>query len=238
MTPVDATAPGFFGKLRSHGDFVSRRLPPAMQSAFDGWLQAGLVRSRDELGAAWTPTWVSSPLWRFVLAPGLCGPRAWCGVMMPSADRVGRCFPLVLAAGLDGAPLLADCLTSYAAWFARLEELALSSLEDGFSVGAFDAALQALGGAPRPAPAAAAAGPAGPQVAAWTDGAVPSLADVGLNGCSAWWTDGSARVAPSLAMCPGLPAAAGFAALLDGRWVEHGWRAGMPAVVLRDQRVD
>jgi len=228
VTPAFATVPGFFGKLRSHGDFVARRLPPAMQSAFDGWLQAGLVRSRAELGAAWTPTWLSSPLWRFALAPGLCGAQAWCGVMMPSVDRVGRCFPLVLAAGLERTPLLADCLTFYAAWFARLEDLALSSLDEGFSISAFDAALQAVEGAPGPAQGVARVGPAGPRVAPLCDGAVPPLAAAGTAGCSAWWTDGSAQVAPSLAVCPGLPPAAGFAALLDGRWQEHGWQGVSP----------
>jgi type VI secretion system protein ImpM len=225
---MGARAPGFFGKLRSHGDFVSRRLPPAMQSAFDGWLQASLVRSRAALGADWTPTWASSPLWRFVLAPGLCGTRAWCGIMMPSADRVGRCFPLVLAAGLDDVPSLADCLTGHAAWFARLEDLALSSLDEGFSMDAFDTALQALDGAPRPAIAVARAGLAGPRVAALPSGLVPPLAGAGMAGCSAWWTDGSAQVAPSLALCPGLPPAAGFAALLDGQWQAHGWPAALP----------
>jgi type VI secretion system protein ImpM len=227
---MGAPGPGFFGKLRSHGDFVSRRLPPAMREPFDGWLQAGLLRSRAELGAAWTPTWGTSPLWRFMLAPGLCGPQAWCGVMMPSADRVGRCFPLVLAAGMDGVPPLADCLALHAAWFARLEDLALSSLDDGFSMAAFDAALQALEGAPVPArgvataATAAMAAPAGPRVAALLEGVAPPFANAGMDGDSAWWTDGSAQVAPSLAVCPGLPPAAGFAALLDGRWQAHGWQ--------------
>jgi type VI secretion system protein ImpM len=192
-----SVGPGFFGKLRSHGDFVTRRLPPAFVQPFDAWLQAGLVHSRADLGARWLPLYLNSPLWRFVLAPGVCGPQAWAGVMMPSVDRVGRCFPLTLAAGIDGAPSLPDCRRLHAGWFGHLEALALSALDAGFDVDRFDAALQALGGAP----------PAHP----------------GIDARSAWWTDGAQPVAPDSGVGPALPPAASFAALLDGRWQAHGW---------------
>jgi type VI secretion system protein ImpM len=208
---------GFFGKLRSHGDFVTRRLPPAMQQPFDAWLQAGIVRSRADLGDAWLPTYLNSPLWRFVLAPGVCGPQAWAGVMMPSVDRVGRCFPLTLAAGLDAAPALHACMTVDASWFLKLEDLALSTLDDGFVLDAFDAALLALDGAPAASPRSGLAQAASCQVALLENGVLPPLVWGGIDGGSAWWTDGAELVAPCLVVGPGLPPAAGFAALLDGR---------------------
>lgn len=219
-----AAAPGFFGKVRSHGDFVGRRLPHDMRAALDAWLQGGLLQSRHDLGAAWQPTWLSSPLWRFMLAPGLCGAQAWAGVMMPSVDRVGRCFPLVLAAPFERAPSLPDCLTRHAAWFVRLEDIALSSLDDDFSLEVFDAALLALEGAPSAHdPAAAAPASGQPTVAALDGGVPPALAFDAMVGASAWWGDGSALVAPCLARCGGLPAPQQFAALLDGGWSMRGW---------------
>jgi type VI secretion system protein ImpM len=216
---------GFFGKVRSHGDFVSRRLPPEMVQPFDAWIQAWLVQSKLELGADWLPVWSSSPLWRFVLAPGVCGPQAWTGVMMPSADRVGRCFPLVLAASLAEAPSLRECVWDRAAWHAQLEELALSSLEEGFFVDAFDVALEALDALPPPAVAAACSVAQGSAlVIALCNACIPESADAGLAGQSVWWTDGSCDVAPCLAICMGLPATASAVALLDGRWLERGWQ--------------
>jgi type VI secretion system protein ImpM len=220
--------PGFFGKLRTHGDFVARRLPPPLRLGLDAWLQQALLRSRQDLGGAWLPAWLNGPLWRFVLAPGVAGPRACAGVMMPSLDRVDRCFPLVIALELDGLPALADCLGAHGAWFARLEDLALSTLDDGFSVEAFDAALAALGGSPRAAGArgngaAAGAGRVG-RYAALDGAALPALAHALLDGCSAWWTDGAPAVAPCLAVCDGLPAPSMFAAMLDGGWNARGWR--------------
>lgn len=214
------TAPGFFGKLPGHGDFVGRRLPSAMRDPLDAWLQHALLHSQRDLGAAWKPAWLHSPLWRFVLAPGVCGSQAWSGVMMPSADRVGRCFPLVLAA--PGMAALPDCLGQHAPWFARLEDCALSVLDADWSIEAFDAALLALDGAP---PAAEAAGPLldGPQVTPLAGQSLPPLAASALGGASGWWTVGAPQVAPCLALSPGLPPPAGFTAFLDGGWAARGW---------------
>lgn len=218
--------PGFFGKVRSHGDFVSRRLPPEMQVPFDAWIQAWLVQSKLELGADWLPIWSRSPLWRFVLAPGVCGPQAWTGVMMPSADRVGRCFPLILATGLRAAPILRDCLTRHACWFDHVEELALSSLGQTFSIASLDGALQALEGAPQAGVAASGDWVEGKFVTTPLpgDGKFPP-AGVALARCSAWWTNGFAGFPSCMALGWGLPPAAMCGALIDGRWRLRGWRA-------------
>jgi type VI secretion system protein ImpM len=218
-------APGFFGKLPSHGDFLARRLPPAARLCFDHWLQQGLVQSRIALGEAWLPAWLGSPLWRFVISAGVCGDQGWAGVMMPSHDRVGRCFPLLVIAGIDGTASLHDCLATHERWFVDLEDLALSTLEEGFSLEAFDAALMAQEGAPAARAGAVPAGEMrGATVEAWHPGELPALAREAVGeGRSAWWTEGSQQVAPCLAVCRGLPAPAGFAALMDGRWAERGW---------------
>jgi len=225
---VSGPGAGFFGKVRHHGDFVTRRLPPPMRLALDAWLQQALVGSRGDLGAEWLPLWLNSPLWRFAMAPGVCGPQAWTGVMMPSLDRVDRPFPLVIAAGLPAAPALPACLGADGGWYAALEDLALSTLAPDFAIEAFDAALLALGGPPQASAAREGAGQAVPAAAPWVTSlagsGVPAPAHGALDGASAWWTDGSSAVAPSLAVCAGLPPPRAFAALLDGRWTERGWR--------------
>ncbi|SEN08218.1 type VI secretion system protein ImpM [Duganella sp. CF517] len=142
-TPYSAA--GFFGKFPTHGDFVARRLPAAFLQSWDAWLQAGMADSRDRLGDAWLPVYLNSPIWRFALDGGVCGPQAWGGVLMPSVDRVGRYFPLTIAAGLDG--MAADgsgCGRPSAAWYASLEAMALAALGEEFSPHAFDASLLAL----------------------------------------------------------------------------------------------
>lgn len=241
------TPPGFFGKLPSHGDFVLRRLPRGFVDPWDGWLQEGLTASRDQLGDDWLDAFLHSPVWRFALAGGTCGARAWMGVLMPSVDRVGRYFPLTIAVPLsDGDP---PARTAWFAdtWFGQAEAAVLAALDQDLNVERFDRQVEALGeplappeaGAPAPgtAPAPSAAAPPRPL----HDGPVcvtasspdrlsmlfPDLLDALLadryGSYSMWWTTGSDDVAPTLLTCLGMPPATGYAALLDGAYARWGW---------------
>ena len=87
------TTLGFYGKLASRGDFVSRALPQSFIGPWDSWLAAGLLASQNSLGGDWLNTYLVSPLWRFVLAPGVCGPNAAAGVVMPSIDQKSGISP-------------------------------------------------------------------------------------------------------------------------------------------------
>lgn len=82
------TTLGFYGKLASRGDFVSRALPQSFIGPWDSWLAAGLLASQNSLGGDWLNVYLVSPLWRFVLAPGVCGPDAAAGVVMPSLSLI------------------------------------------------------------------------------------------------------------------------------------------------------
>lgn len=219
-------APGFFGKVITHGDFVTRRLPPMLLSNWDVWLQTGLQGSREQLGPRWLEVYLTSPIWRFVLAPGVCGNRAWAGVLMPSVDRVGRHFPLTIAASAAGDGALLDWLGGGKAWFDQLEDLAMSSLYDGFVLEQFDAALQAMEPLPD-ADSGLRVGAAGVRIALDSLEALPAqltpIALAALRGHSLWWTDGSESIEPSFLMCRGLPAPSAFGGMLAGSWGTSGW---------------
>lgn len=133
--------PGWYGKLPSLGDFASRRLPQPFLSAWDNWLQHAIAQSREQLGARWLDAYLSSHIWRFILAPGSLLPGLWAGVLLPSVDRVGRYFPLTLCAefgslqGIDSAVL--------EAWFSSLETAARIGLDASAGPERLDAALGA-----------------------------------------------------------------------------------------------
>ena len=93
--------PGFYGKLPELGDFVNRRLPQNFIDPWDSWLQQAIATSRDQLGGNWLNNYLTSPIWRFAVSSGVVGESPWCGLLMPSVDRVGRYFPLTLACVLD-----------------------------------------------------------------------------------------------------------------------------------------
>ena len=134
--------PGFYGKVPVLGDFVSQRLPVSFVKNWDTWLQNGLSASRQELGDNWLDIYLTSPIWRFAMRPGACGATAWAGILMPSVDRVGRYFPLTLAAKIEESQALPKLFISAAGWFDKLEQLALTALEDDFDLAEFDRKLQ------------------------------------------------------------------------------------------------
>ncbi|MCU0936647.1 MAG: type VI secretion system-associated protein TagF, partial [Gammaproteobacteria bacterium] len=199
--------------------------------------------THDQLGPDWLDVYLTSPVWRFALSAGVCGDAGWAGVLIPGVDRVGRYFPLTVAATLPpGAGTLGAVLEAES-WFSALERVALSSLDDAFDLDRFDREVGALGPAPLAAAASApAAAPAGSvawhfALGASGAGAAPwpalagGLLDLLLPHHSVWRTAGSDRVRPSLGVCHGLPPVRSCAALMDGQWARWGWQSRGPGLV-------
>lgn len=219
-------APGFFGKVTSHGDFVARRLPLAFQEGWDRWLQECIAASKQQLGPAWLQHYLTSPIWRFALDRGVLDEHAWAGVLMPSVDRVGRHFPLMIAAPVAAAAPLLDWVEWQGAWYDALEDLARGSLENGFALDQFDAAVAALPALPGEARSAD-TGRGGwclPLHGTDTASLTARVAGALMQGHSVWWTDGSPSIDASLLVCRAMPEPGGFAAMLDGSWRQYGWR--------------
>lgn len=206
--------PGYFGKVSTYGDFVTRRLPAGLVRAWDAWLQECVHASQMQLGEAWLNHFLTSPIWRFAIAPGVLAPEGLGGVMMPSVDRVGRYFPLML--GATGAPPLLDWYRGQGAWYDAIDDLARASLDPAFRLDQFDAA---------PAPLLAPAPPAAMRFALDAADADPAaaVACAGLPGHSLWWTEGAPGVEASLLVCAGMPHPQTYAAMLDGGWTARGW---------------
>ena len=130
---VNASVPGWFGKLPNLGDFASRRLPEGFVHRWDSWLQRGMAEARDDLTQDWLAGYLVAPIHRFWLAPGLLGAAGWAGLLMPSVDRVGRHFPLTLA-----QPLAARD------WYAALDTVARQVLDVNFTVDDLEHGLAGL----------------------------------------------------------------------------------------------
>lgn len=195
---------GWFGKIACLGDFGARRLPAPFVQCCDTWLSGGLAASREQLGEAWLPTYLSAPLWRFAWAPGLAGPGWWLGVLMPSVDRVGRYFPLVAAQGAEHVPLGSDALQALQAWYDHVAEAALATLQPEATPDAFDARLAAAPPWPR-----------------HDERIALPLAELEqrLQGRSLWLAQRGPQEPAHFSVASGLPAAERFAELLrGGRW--------------------
>jgi type VI secretion system protein ImpM len=135
-----ADAPGWYGKLPGLGDFASRRLPAAFVQEWDEWLQGVLAAAREEWGAAWLDRYLVAPIVRFWLGPGVVAGGAWCGLVMPSVDRVGRHFPLSV---VQPAGALAQALAARR-WYGALDAAARRALDTAFTVDDLERALAAV----------------------------------------------------------------------------------------------
>lgn len=152
--PREDLTTGFFGKIPAAGDFVGRSLPAAYVRFWDRWIVHNLAAP---LAA---DPWERHPALRFLLGPGVCGPMA--GVVMASADRAGRRFPLTLAAP---APLAVAGLAAVAdRWFGEIEEAGEAARCGELDADELGKRLAAL-----PFPAADAGGEPVRGMAFWTD---------------------------------------------------------------------
>lgn len=129
--------PGWWGKLPGTGDFSHRRLPDAVRVRLDDWLQIelGALRLRH---AAWQTAYLAAPLWHFVAGVGLLSDASWLGVMMPSVDRVGRYFPLVIMQTSSQVSLAGGAPQG---WWRRVTAAALQSLREDRDPQGLDDAL-------------------------------------------------------------------------------------------------
>ncbi|HZF29688.1 MAG TPA: type VI secretion system-associated protein TagF [Gammaproteobacteria bacterium] len=218
--------PGFFGKIPSHGDFVTRELARGFIDVWDLWLQAGIADSKARLGDRWLDVYLTSPIWRFGLAPGICGPGAWAGILMPSVDRVGRYFPLTIATALPANVNPLQLPGAAAGWFEAMEAVALRSLDDErFEANELQVAIASVGDL---AAEAGSAEPAATLGEAWSvvlfgksDQAVAAalaheLVTRHAPRYSLWWTVGSQDGAAAVAAVAELPAAECFVSFLHG----------------------
>lgn len=219
----EAAAPGWYGKVPGLGDFASRRLPSEFIQPWDEWLQEGLAATRAVLAEGWLDCYLTMPIWRFVLLPGVLGPNGWAGVLMPSVDRVGRQFPLTLALALPSPAAAAHMVFDGAIWFDSLESAALSALDMERDASDLDLALAACALAPPDGPEldAAAGGmrglPPGTEFSVLARAeALREWAEHGGWRCL-WWTRGRIDDQPLMFTSAELPGGEEFAALLQSR---------------------
>lgn len=107
------TLRGFSGKVPARGDFVQAGLPRDFTDPWHDWQSTVIAGSRSLMGDGWLEAFLEAPVWRFVLPPGLCGTRAAIGLIMPSVDKVGRYFPLTLAALPEAGTPLAEAWSDW-----------------------------------------------------------------------------------------------------------------------------
>ncbi len=222
---------GYYGKLPSFGDFVTKRLPVSFVEPWDAWLSRCIVDSQRMLGERWLDIYLTSPIWRFALTSGVCGDSAYLGVLLPSLDAVERCYPFAMAGALAPDVSVIDHAMAVEGWYEELEQVALTALdEDEFDESEIEERLgkladQVCTDVARPVLLTdAGEGPFVAEVPAgmdWPDAMRKSLEQVRFGDgrrLSAWWTDGSPEVPATMVLEAGLPSPRCFMSMLSGTW--------------------
>lgn len=229
---------GFFGKIPSHGDFINRRVARSFLDPWDSWLQQAISYSKENLANAWMDIYLTSPIWNFYLAPGVCGDQPMAGILMPSVDKVGRYFPLTIVNAISDQIASCDSAFSNQEWFRKAERLALTALSDSFDFEEFDKKVGELHldannsttldqtdlhpyGAMH-----LTLGPISNNSSNASNLANHFLTSTYSAQHSVWWSNGSQRMQACVIACTGLPPVDGFTAFLDGQWSNWGWHNG------------
>lgn len=239
----NAAVVGFFGKLPCRGDFLQRRVAREFIDVWDPWLQRCIDQSTRVLGERWLGAYLTAPVWRFVLADGICGSSAYAGVMVSGVDRVGRYFPLTIVVEWPAQECALESACEAWRWFDAAEAVALTAPE-AVDFDAFDAQVARLAELIDMSGAEESAHLRGLMSRADTlqragqwhvplssvhslQRAMSTLAvrelERTLRPVSLWWSDGSDDVEAAWLCTRGLPAPESFAAMLSGEWTPSGW---------------
>lgn len=95
---------GCCGKLPVHADFIKHNLKVREGVALDDWIQDGVTLLNRRYEEKWKKVFQLSPNFRFVF----CGDetdKTISGVISPSTDKIGRCYPFVVFRASDNATI-------------------------------------------------------------------------------------------------------------------------------------
>lgn len=189
-----SAAPGWYGKLPGLGDFAVRRLPPRFVAAWDEWISAGLQCAREAQGPDWLDGYLVAPIRRFWIAAGVLDGQAWSGLLMPSVDRVGRCFPLTVAQPMASLALA----LSAREWIEGIDAAMRATLKQDGRPDDLEHELSHV--------------PAAQDRDAMSTPLATGLLQHAAPACSVWWCDG-ANEADEFSVFDGLPPPGDFARL-------------------------
>jgi type VI secretion system protein ImpM len=90
--------PFALGKIPSYAEFL--RTSDPLGAALDSWLNAGWQAAHASRGDAWEGAFAEGDVYGMLWAPGQKADHVACGLVAPSADSIGRAYPMLAAAPL------------------------------------------------------------------------------------------------------------------------------------------
>jgi type VI secretion system protein ImpM len=234
----------YYGKLPSHGDFLSQQAPRAFTSVWDNWLQESMLTWRNRLPEGWVADYMTMKSYRFILSSGVAGEVIWCGILLPSRDKSGRLFPFTVCIPLSSehiSPI--ELFSSHHDWLEDLDQLTINCLKRDFNADKFRQYQKNLEVLAEQCPSIVpqstnyscknTASTAQHTAFAWhssllnhseektaiTYPLLNALLGEYCHAHSIWWTKNNA----DFMLCQGLPSVDLTPALIDEKWNKWGW---------------
>jgi type VI secretion system protein ImpM len=196
MSVASEQSAGYFGKIPARGDFVAAGLMSPIVKAWDLIISSALAAGKAALADRWSEVWLQAPVWRFALPETLCGPAPILGLWMPSIDKAGRHFPLMVAAICPGATP-EEMARHGTLWLDAAEDAGRAAIADDLTPDQLKARI-----------------PPPPDLAATTDTGLPYNLQP-RHGAGLWWTSGAPLVHAQGLVLDTMPDGATFVAMLD-----------------------
>ena len=220
---------GLFGKLPAHGDFIQRTLPTDFVSVWDQWLQHYVSGSQEQIGDAWLDYYLTSPIWRFMFSDGCVDANSWVGIMLPSVDRIGRYFPISIITKIPHSICSLEFLLSNNDWLDEIEEIALQALDGDMSADELMDEISEIeiqhneiyikqGPLSNIDPVVINMDFEEQLPSSVSDYILDAMLVKSFSSYSAWSTQGSEHVPPSVFFSQGLPSINGIAGMINGNW--------------------
>ncbi|MDO6408596.1 type VI secretion system-associated protein TagF [Pantoea phytobeneficialis] len=137
------TAPGWYGKLPTTGDFLRQRLSENSVTSWSHWFQQGLLHWHQQENAT-TQHFLAAPVWNFVLPISPLRPQVQMGCLLPSCDRVGRAWPLLALRSFPVSQWHPAQLALSGDWYQELGMTLLRAVRDAQTADMLELAIQQM----------------------------------------------------------------------------------------------
>lgn len=137
----------WFGKIPAIGDFCGAAMPQAVEFELDGWISDCLRNCEQLFGQEWLQLYFNAPMSGFYWPPGVCkslGQNHAVGILMPSVDKAGRAYPLIVLQLLEPQPNPEQTEASLQQWLMKVHAICSQTLEDDWPPEALNQALSEL----------------------------------------------------------------------------------------------
>ena len=134
---------GWFGKLPSAGDFAGTGMTPILKETVHEWMSSGMAALRQSHPTDWQAAYLVSPVWHFLVGPGIWDKPALIGCLAPSVDKVGRYSPLIVLRSFDRCDL-PSVLPPESRWLYRVDMVMRRVIGERISISGLHDLLQQL----------------------------------------------------------------------------------------------